>query len=164
MRHRAGSQMQLTAEDRLLAQHLLQKLNSLEADFKSHHVALIHRLNKETREGEQLILDKTGDEVAYLSMSLQWLVSSSFATMTSSPPIKSNFGCNLSSQFNSLDKKLRAILHEVESVCSNEEVDMCLLLQNEEQLTGLNTELMNVLQELLSLEGDDPHSQNSSHS
>ena len=69
--------------------------------------------------------------------------------------IESNPGCNLSRQLNYLDKKLRAILREVESIPSDREIDTCLLLQHEEQLSSLSTELTNVLHELLSLEEDD---------
>jgi len=49
------SKEELTAADRLAAQHLLQKLNSLEAEFRSYHLAVVDL------EGEQAILDKHDD-------------------------------------------------------------------------------------------------------
>ena len=67
-------QSNLTAEDRLSAQHLLQKLNSLEADFKTCHLALVDYFNEEAQETEQLILDEADDKIAYLNVHLQRLV------------------------------------------------------------------------------------------
>ena len=142
----------LTAEDRLSAQHLLQKLNSLEVDFKSFHLALVDGRNEEVQEAEQLILDKTDDKVGYYNVRLQCLVSGSLTSMMSISSVASDPGCNLFRRLNYVVKKLWAILCEVESIPSKGEIDTCLLLQHEEQLSSSNMELTNVLHELLSLE------------
>ena len=64
----------LTAEDRLFAQHLVQKLKSLQPVFtacKSYHLALVDCLNEEAKEGEQLIVDEIDDKVVCLGVCLQ---------------------------------------------------------------------------------------------
>ena len=68
---------ELTAEDRLSAQQLLQRLNTLDTDFKSHHFAVVDLLDEDALEGEQAILDEIDDRVTSLSVRIQRLVSSS---------------------------------------------------------------------------------------
>ena len=57
---------ELTAEDRLSVQQLLQRLNTLETDFKSHHFTVVDLLDD--IESEQAILDETDDKVTNLTV------------------------------------------------------------------------------------------------
>ena len=68
------SKEELTAADRLAAQHLLQKLNSLEAEFRSYHLAVVDLIEEDALEGEQAILDEHDDRVSRL-VRVQQLVS-----------------------------------------------------------------------------------------
>ena len=146
---------ELTIDDRLSSQQMLQKLNSVEADFKAHHLTLVDLLDEEAQEGEQIILDETDDKIACLTVRLQRLVSRSSSMATPSPFIESTLKRRLSRRLDHLEKELRAIGRAIESMSSGEEVDTCLLSQHQEQLGDLNSELANVLQELLSADGDD---------
>jgi len=69
------SKEELTAADRLAAQHLLQKLNSLEAEFRSYHLAVVDLVEEDALEGEQAILDEHDDRVSCLVVRVQQLVS-----------------------------------------------------------------------------------------
>ena len=68
------SKEDLTAADRLAAQHLLQKLNSLEAEFRSYHLTVVDLVEEDAFEGEQAILDEHDDRVSRL-VRVQQLVS-----------------------------------------------------------------------------------------
>ena len=57
---------ELTAEDRLSVLQLLQRLNTLETDFKSHHFTVVDLLDD--IESEQAILDETDDKVTNLTV------------------------------------------------------------------------------------------------
>ena len=54
-----------------------------------------------------------------------------------------------------MDKAVETIVSDVGSAASRTDVDSCLLLQYEEQLSGLKGELSRVSDEVLSYEGDD---------
>ena len=124
-------------------------------DFKSYHLALVDFLDEDAMKGEQLTLDENDDKGAHLTVRLQRLVSRPLMSTKPSPSLESGPRHCLSRQLSCLDKELRATLHAVGSIPSDWEVDGCLLLQYEEQLSDLNPELMNVLHQLLSLEQDD---------
>ena len=63
----------LTAEDRLAAQHLLQKVNSLDAEFKSYHLSVVDLIEDDALEGEQVVLDEHDDRIARLTVRVQQL-------------------------------------------------------------------------------------------
>ena len=148
------SKRELTADDVRSAQHLLQKLNSLEADFKTYHLSVVDLLDEDALESEQVILDETDDQVVCLIIRLHRLTSS-VPTTPPPPATESNHGRRLSRRSTHLDKELRMILLSVESISPGAEVDSCLLLQYEEQLSGLKTELTSLSHDLLSLDEDD---------
>lgn len=50
----------------MAAQHLLQKLNSLGAEFKSYHLAVVDLVQENALKGEQVILDEHDNRGAYL--------------------------------------------------------------------------------------------------
>ena len=58
----------LTVGDRLSAQHLLQRLNTLDTDFKSHHLAVVDLTGEDALEGEQAILDENDYKITDLAV------------------------------------------------------------------------------------------------
>lgn len=76
-------------DDKLSAQQILQELNSVESDLKTHHLTLMDLPHKQTQEGKELILDETDDKIASLTVRLQRLISCSSTVTTSSPFIES---------------------------------------------------------------------------
>ena len=74
----------LTAEDRLATQRLLQRLDALDADFKSHHFAVVDLLDEDDTDAvdaQQAILEND-NHVAALTVRIQRLAA---GTSTSSP-------------------------------------------------------------------------------
>ena len=53
----------------------MQKLNSLEAEFRSYHLAVEDLVEEDALEGEQAILDEHDDRVSRLVVRVQQLVS-----------------------------------------------------------------------------------------
>ncbi len=148
------SKAELTAEDGLTAQHLSQRLNALGAEFKSHHLAVIDIIDEDALEGEQAILDENDDRISNLTMRVQRLVSSS-PSSTSPLSTRPDPSHCLSKRLSHLDKELQTIVHAVESIGPDSEIDSCLLKQYEEQLSGLKTELTSISRDILSLTIDD---------
>ena len=87
---------ELTIDDRLSSQQMLQKLSSVESDFKTHHLALVDLLDEEALEGKQLVLAETDNKKASLTIHLQRLVSHSPTITTPSPFIESTLKRRLS--------------------------------------------------------------------
>ena len=87
---------EFTIDDRLHSQQMLQKLNSVESNFKAHHLTLVDLLDKDAQEGEQIILDKTDDKIACLTVHLQRLISRSLSMAMPSPSIESTLKRRLS--------------------------------------------------------------------
>lgn len=113
------SKIGLSAEDKLTAQHLSQRLSALETEFKTHHLAVVDLTDEGSLEGEKTMLDEIDDRVANLI-------------------VRETVGSVVDST--SLDSGL----------------DVCLMRQYEEQLTGLKTELTSVSHGILSLAREDP--------
>lgn len=60
------------------ARRMLQRLESLDAEFKTHHLALVDLIeDEETLSGEQVILDTHDDEIAHLAERIQQVISAS---------------------------------------------------------------------------------------
>ena len=54
----------LTSGDVRIAQQLLQKLSSLDSDFKSYHFSIIDLVEENSLETEQRVLDEHDDKLA----------------------------------------------------------------------------------------------------
>ena len=80
---------------------------------------------------------------------------SSSPSTTPSLATESNPGRRLSKRLSHLDKELQMVVHTVESISPDLEVDSCLLQQYEEQLSSLKTELMTVSHDILSIDDED---------
>lgn len=113
------SKIGLSAEDKLTAQHLSQRLSALETEFKTHHLPVVDLTDEGSLEGEQTMLDEIDDRVANL------IVRETVGSV-------------------------------VDSRSSDSGLDVCLMRQYEEQLTGLKTELTSVSHGILSLAREDP--------
>ena len=118
---------------------------------------LVDLLDEEAQEGEQVIPDKTDDKIASRTVHLQCLILRLSTITRPSLFIEFTLMWRLSCWLNHLDKELWAVAGAIESMSSDEEVhhDTCLLSHHQEQLGDLNSELANVLQELLSTDWDD---------
>ena len=144
----------LTAADKLFAQNLLQKLGSLDVDFRSYHLAVVDLSGEDAIDEEQAVLDEHDDRLADFTVRLQQLTPS---RLPSPPPpsTESESGRHLSKRLSYLKKELEAVVRGVESTESSEETDPCLLAQYEEQLSGLKAELASISRDLLSLDDVD---------
>ncbi len=143
----------LTSGDARIAQQLLQRLSSLDSDFKSYHFSIIDVIGEDSLEAEQRILDGHDDKLANLSARLQELVASStVASRRVDGPDSSRL---VIKKLAHVDKAVKTIVSDVESAASSPDVDSCLLHQYEEQLSALKNELSRVSDEVLSYEGDD---------
>ena len=63
----------LTMANESSAQNILQKLSSLDADFRSHHLAVVDLIAEDAIEGEQVDLDRHDDRVDDLTTRIQQL-------------------------------------------------------------------------------------------
>ena len=120
-----------------LAQGMTRKLDSLDADFRTHHHAVVDVVDdEETLEREQTTLDEHDDVVAELAARIEQLVSLCVSTSDSSP-------CRIASRrLSHLQKKLLSVSESITS--SDRTVDTCLLNQYEEQLGDIKRELADI--------------------
>ena len=133
--------LEISARDRLAAHRLLQKLDTLDADFKLYHLAIIDLVGDESLNTEQALLDEHDDKVADLALRIQQL------GPDSAPPSPSTTSLDPRVR---LTKRLRRVERDLELVTAVESlgpdpmVDVPLLGQYQEQLSGFRTELMSI--------------------
>ena len=139
--------------DRLAAQQLLLKLDTLDADFKLYHFAIVDLVDDELLEMEQGVLNEHDDRVADLALRIQQLYSES----TPSSPSTSSLDprVRLTKRLRRLDRDLELVTSAVESIGPGSVVDVPLLSQYQEQLSGIKAELVSISNETLSLDSDD---------
>jgi hypothetical protein len=75
---------ELTAEDGSMAQNLMKRLDSLNAEFMSHHLAIVDLLEEDAAEGQQAVLDENDDRVSALIVRMQCLCNRAAASLTRS--------------------------------------------------------------------------------
>lgn len=143
----------LSPGDVRVAQQLLQRLGSLDSDFKAYHFAVIDVIDPESLEAEQSILDEHDDKVANLTVRLQQLTSE--AATVSRPSGTSSPSRLLAKRLTHLETGLQTVIRSVDSAASSAEVDACLLLQCEEQLSSLRSQLASVSHDIITYEGND---------
>ena len=123
------------------AQRLMQKLESLDVEFKQHHYALIDLLDStEDLEKEQDVLDGHDDEVSNLMIALKRL------TISSTDDTRKIIMRKL--------RHIRKTLTSFETtICdSTTETDICLLHQYEEELQSVKKHLSEIRDTILSLD------------
>ena len=133
-------------------QRLYTKLDTLDAEFKTHHFALIDLIDDdETMGKEQEALDQHDDDVAALAVSLQKLI-----TVSSAMPTNSDHRKVLTCKLQHLEKSLTLVSENISSLSSHPE-DICRLQQHEEQLSDYKKDLAEFRNSLLSssIEEDD---------
>lgn len=114
-----------------------------------HHQALVDHLEEDSLNTEQGVLDKHDDRIADLTVRVRSLVSSPV------PPHdpESSMSRRLAKRLDHIGKELQHVLSAVDSASPT---DTCLLLQCEEQIAGIKTELANVSRDVVSLDVEPP--------
>ena len=125
------------------AQRSLQKLESLDSEFKSRHLSLIDLITDESiLETEQEVLDSHDDEVSELTIRLQRLISSLTTTT------ESNVHKTVSKELNHLQRNLTVVAKAIDELSGSTD-DICLLQMREEQLIDFKRELEDTRKTLL---------------
>lgn len=143
------SKPSLSPAEHLAAQQLSQKIEKLDAEFQTHHLAMVDHLEGESLVTEQAVLDEHDDQLADLTIRVRQLMSGSMSSHDSEPRASRW----LAKQMDHIGKELQHVQSIVESATST---DACLLLQCEEQIAGIKAELANVSRDVLLLDDDDP--------
>ena len=137
-----------------LVQRMPPKLEALDAEFKTHHYALLDFVDDpEAVSKEQETLDDHDDDVTLLAVRMQQLI----AKCASSPD--TNARKIVSRRLLLLQKNLSSVGEAIDEL--EEPSEVCLLRQHGEQLADIKKEMGEVRSSLLSLdleEGDDLHS------
>ena len=129
-----------------LAQRMTQKLDALDAEFRTHHHALIDLIDdEETLEKEQTTLDEHDDFAAELSVRIKRLISACTSS-PDAPPRKI-----ASRRLSHLQKNVSAINEAIPTLTGSSD-DVCLLHQYQEQLSDYKREYTDVRGSLLTLD------------
>ncbi len=146
---------ELSAEDKLSAQQLLQRVNALDVEFKTYHYTVVDLVDEGSEEGEQIVLDQNDDKIASLTVRIRRLISPVLTSTT--PPIIAEpaLARCLSRRLAHLGGEIQEIVRTIDSVAPDSDVDSCLLRQYEEQLANLKTELTAASREIVSLAEDE---------
>ena len=121
------------------AQRLATRLETLDAEFKTHHFALIDHIDDEANLGkEQEVLDQHDDDVNSLVVRLQQLI-----TVSSTAPVNSDLRKALTRKLQHLEKSLTLVSENINTLSSRSE-DVCRLQQHEEQLSDYKKDLADI--------------------
>ena len=132
-----------------LAQRMAQKLTDLDAEFRSHHHALIDLIeDDDALSREQETLDAHDDLVTELSVRIKRVIA------TSSPSMNESARRIASRKLAHLQKSLDSI-DSVVNDTSKAITDMCLLQQYEERVVDINRELAKTRDDLHRMELDE---------
>ncbi len=130
------------------AQQLLKRLETLDADFKSHHFTILDVLEGEAQvKSEQETLDKHDEDV--MELSIRWQV---LTTMATDPHTLPNHGI-ISRRLAYLQGRLGLITEDANTLSGDPE-EIHLVYTNQELLTELKTELSDIRKEALSVTAD----------
>ena len=138
------------------AQQLTSKLESLDSEFRVHHLQLIDLIDDDpTLEKEQDTLDKLDDDVTSLSVRLSQLIVRGRAAQSATPTSGDGKASASSRKLSRLEKGLNQT-HEAILDLASDPSDHSLLEQYQEQLSDYKRDLASVYEGLLALEvGDD---------
>ena len=135
----------------LQAKQMLKSLESLTAEFRTHHLALIELVDDEdVLRDEQDVIDSHDDIVGDLVTRLNVIIS------TRSPDARADPQRVVSKRLAHLEKGLNSVCDEIAAMPADSRDD-CLIRQREEQLLETKRELGNISRDLLSLDLDDDH-------
>ena len=128
------------------AKLLLNKLETLDADFEKCHSALIDLIeDQRVLDQEQKALDEHDDEVAVLTVAFQQLVAAH------SPSAESGLCKTTSRRLTCVRTGVSAIAGSLATASD----DICLLQLNEDEIKGHRIELSEIRKELTSLDLED---------
>ena len=132
----------------------MQRLETLDSDFKKHHLALVDLLDagdEEVLQKEQDVLDEHDDVIALLATRVQRLITLATALLS---PKGSSPREIASRRLRRLKRDLSSISCPTESVCDHPP-DVCRLRHTEEQLSDLKSELRDISRGIIDLDLDD---------
>ena len=128
------------------AKLLLNKLETLDTDFKKCHFALIELIEEPgVLDQEQKTLDEHDDEVAVLAVALQQLITAH------SPSASSGLSKAASRQLARVNTSVSNISDSLAAASD----DICLLQLNEDEIKGHRIELSEIRKELMNLDLED---------
>ena len=130
-----------------LAQRMTQRLDTLDAEFKQLHSALIDLIDEKDEEPlqkEQDTLDEHDEELSLLTVQVQQLVATCSAPPTSARKLASR-------KLVQLQRSLTPLRDAVATLSGGTD-DVCLLRHHEEQLSELKKELRDIGADLLALD------------
>ncbi len=132
----------------------LTEVGSLDTDFKSYHLAIVDLVDEDSLDAEQSALDEHDDKVASLAVRIQQVALDPSST---SSPSNSTLDprVHLTWRLGRLRRDLELVVGAVESIGPDSVVDVPLLHQYEEQLSGFKAELTSISHNVLSLDGDE---------
>ena len=145
----------LIMADESSAQNILQKLSSLDADFRSHHLAVVDLIAEDAIEGEQVDRDRHDDRVNDLTTRIQQLCAQATGAPAASATSEVSPYKFLSKRLRHIEAKVMHVVDAIDSLPPESGSDTCLLRQHEERLGVLETELQDASRGILSLEHDD---------
>ncbi|XP_064386059.1 uncharacterized protein LOC135334711 [Halichondria panicea] len=136
------------------AQQYVKKLETLDASFKTHHLAIMDIEKEEQLGAEQEALDQHDEDIMTLSVRLQVLLSST-ATLTVTPPETRYLPDRavLERRSTQLQARLLAISEDV-SRLSGDPSELHLVFLHQEQLSDLKKELSDLRNEVLVITTD----------
>ena len=137
------------------AQQLLEKLKSLDGEFRELHyevIDLIDEGGEDTIEAEQVILDKHDDDVAALTVHLESLL----VATVSVPDIRKPLTRRLS--------RLQVGLRRIDDLTEEASVEHSVLMQCQEEVADFKRDLAALYDELISHEIDEGDDLSASHS
>ncbi len=138
------------------AQQYLKRLETLDANFKTHHLAIMDVIEDEEQLGaEQEALDQHDEDTTTLSVRLQVLLSSAPVTSTVTPPETRHLPDRavLERRSAQLQARLLSISDDV-SRLSGDPSEIHLVFLHQEQLSDLKRELSDLRNEVLVITPD----------
>lgn len=131
------------------AKRLTTKLEVLDAEYKTHHYAIVDLTDDETALlAEQETLDAHDESVAQLGIRLEHLITACAKSPDSNPhKIATKQLARLKNKLSSVDSSIASL--------SSDDDNSCLLKQHQEQLSEFKKELSDVRNSLLSLDLED---------
>ena len=148
------SKTPLNQTDLLALQRLSQKLEALDAEHRSHHLALIDVIEDDALEAEQRVLDEHDDRATDLSTRIRRLLDPPAEPRPA--PAHVSASQLLQRRLKRAESNTTLIAGAAKESCAKPEVDFCLLRQYEEQLGGIKLELSDISRGILSLDHEDP--------
>ena len=134
--------------DHATVQCMQEKLDGLDAEFRTYHFDIVELVDNESLETEQAALDKHDDKVSSLSTRIQQLLVK-WASDRSSTTSKNPRSGRLRRHLDRIDKEVCSIESAIGTGDSRPKVDACTLSRYQEHLGDLKKELLGVSHDIL---------------